>query len=149
MKHKKIIFVCTGNTCRSPMAEAVLKDELKQRKIRWYTISSAGLHAVPGASMSDNSKHVLQEAGIAYAPEFRARRITQKMVDDAYAVVCMTWEQMQQFNGATNVTCMYELSGKDIPDPYGQNIDAYRKTLHLICECMPAVIRKLEIKNKK
>ena len=149
MKYKKIIFVCAGNTCRSPLAEAVLKEELKKQKIRWYKISSAGLRATAGAPMSENSKEVLTEAGIAFSPVFRARRLAPKMVDDAYAVVCMTWDQMKLFDGATNVTCMYELAGRDIPDPYGQSADVYRVTLRAIRECMPALIRKLEIKKQK
>ena len=98
--------------------------------------------------MSENSKAVLTEAGVAFSPDFRARRLTQKMVEDAYAVVCMTWEQMKQFGGATNVTCMYELAGRDIPDPYGQSMEVYRATLRDIRECVPALIRKLEIKNQ-
>lgn len=144
MKHKKIVFVCTGNTCRSPMAEAALKAALKQRKIRWYTVLSAGLRAADGAPMSANSRIVLQEAGIPAAEDFKARRLTQKLVGEAYAVVCMTREQAAQLR-APNVTSMYALTGREIPDPFGQDVGVYRATLRTLLECMPAVIRGLQI----
>ena len=143
MKHKKIVFVCTGNTCRSPMAEAVLKEELKKRKIRWYSVSSAGLRAEDGAPMSANSRLALREAGICVPDAFRARRLTPKMVSEAYAVVCMTEEQAKRLQGAPNVTSLYALAGREIPDPYGQSAEVYRATLRAITECMPSVIRRL------
>lgn len=149
MKHKKIVFVCTGNTCRSPMAEAALKKELRKRKIRWYSVSSAGLRAKDGAPMSENSRRALQEAGIPVSETFASRRLTPKILSEAYAVVCMTEEQARLLAPAPNVTCMYALAGRDIPDPYGQGIDVYRATLRAIAECMPSVIRGLDIKNEK
>ena len=78
------------------MAEAVLKEELKKRKIRWYSVSSAGLRAEDGALMSANSRLALCEAGICVPDAFRARRLTPKMISEAYAVVCMTEEQAKE-----------------------------------------------------
>ena len=147
MKHKKIVFVCTGNTCRSPMAEAALRAALKREKIRWYAVSSAGLRAEEGAPMSENSRLALEEAGIPAPEAFKARRLTKKTVEEAYAVVCMTRQQALSLGGAPNVTSMADLAGIDIPDPYGQSADAYRRTLKTILACLPAVIRGLDIHN--
>ncbi len=143
MKHRKIIFVCTGNTCRSPMAEAAMKAELKRRKIRWYTVQSAGLQAAEGSPISAFAAQALSEAKIPCAAAFASRRLTREMLDGAYAVVCMTESQRRQIGDLPNVTSFYEIAGSEIPDPYGRGIDVYRATLRAIRECLPLVIRRI------
>lgn len=127
------------------MAEAALRAELKRRKIRWYHVRSAGLRAETGGRMSPNSAQALTEAKIPFSENFEPRRLTDKMIKEAYAVVCMTESQRSALAGYPNVTSMYALAGKEIPDPYGQSIDAYRVALRNIRECLPRVISALRL----
>lgn len=143
MKHKKILFVCTGNTCRSPMAEAAMKAELKKRKIAWYTVQSAGLRANEGSPMTAESAQALTEAKIKFSPDFKSRLLTEKMVMEAYAVICMTEEQRAMLTGFRNVTSMTALTGMEIADPYGRGIEVYRTTLRNIREGISRVILNL------
>ena len=129
------------------MAEAALKTILRKRKIRWYTVSSAGLSATDGAPMSAYSRAVLEEVGIPVPADFRARRLNGKMIKDAYAVVCMTEEQARSLSGE-NVTSMRALAGTDIPDPYGGSMERYRGTLDAILGCLPDVMRGLGINEE-
>ena len=94
MKRKKILFVCSGNTCRSPMAEAILRSKIKERKIKWWDVSSCGLFAEVGGTISPNSKQALEEIGVK-VEKFAPRQLSQSISDRSFAVICMTEKQKQ------------------------------------------------------
>ncbi|MDE5896599.1 MAG: hypothetical protein K2H43_02155, partial [Clostridia bacterium] len=136
------LFVCTGNTCRSPMAEAALRAELKRQKIAWFTVQSAGISAKEGDSISPYAAQALKEAKIPLSAKFRSRRFTEKMAKEAFLVVCMSDTQKNLLAPFGNVTSFRELCGREIPDPYGQEQEVYNATLNVFCACMPLIIEK-------
>ncbi len=140
MKHKKVVFVCTGNTCRSPMAEYLLKSKIKKRKIKWWGVASCGIHAEVGGEMSENSRIALEEVGIK-AEGFAPRQLTQKILDGATIVICMTATQKQILEGCGNVFCVKDVCGHDIPDPYGMGIETYRATRDALSHTCDLIIQ--------
>lgn len=139
MKRKKILFVCTGNTCRSPMAEYLLRAEIKKRKIKWWDVSSCGIHAEVGGGISRNSRLVLSEAGIE-VNGFKPRQLTQKLIEGSKVVITMTYAQKQILEGCGNVVCFRDVCGYDIPDPYGGDAALYRKTRDAIAEACGKIV---------
>ncbi|WP_157812087.1 low molecular weight protein arginine phosphatase [Alteribacter populi] len=84
---KKVLFVCTGNTCRSPLAEAIFKEKTKGNSIG-FEARSAGIHAMEGMPISEGSKAALQERGLAH--DHQSQSVTPKLLDWADIVLTMT-----------------------------------------------------------
>lgn len=159
-KKTKIIFVCTGNTCRSPMAEVLLKAELEARGWKGFTVSSAGIAAKRGDKMNPKSQQALHENGLE-TEGFSAKKLTEKMIKDAYAIVCMTERQKEYLMDArwnamrkagveeieNNVYSFYELAGYEVMDPYGKDVDCYRYVFGLLEGGMSALIEKLGLQG--
>lgn len=129
---KNIVFVCTGNTCRSPMAEGYLKS----KKSTGYKIISRGL-AADGESAAENSVSVMSEVGI----DITGHISTQMSYDDAEradVIVCMSASHADTLEalGVDKLKC-YVLG---IPDPFGCDIEVYRACRDNIFEAIDELI---------
>lgn len=130
-----IIFVCTGNTCRSPMAEYYLKS----KNLKNVTVTSRGFSG--GDYANTNSIAVMNEMGIDISNHI-SNRIAIEDIQQADAIICMTesHKQMLLLAGATHDK-LYIL-GNGIPDPFGCDIDTYRKCRDNIFQSIDALIRE-------
>lgn len=115
----KVIFVCTGNTCRSPMAEYYLKS----KKIDGVLVTSRGFCA--NEAVNPNSVAVMNEVGIDISCH-RSQRITAAEIEDADAIFCMTESHKQHLTAmGLNKNNIFVLGG-GIDDPFGNDIHTYR-----------------------
>lgn len=156
-ENKRIVFVCTGNTCRSPMAEAVFSSEVRRRGLVGVQGYSAGISARGDGQENINLKSatVLAENGYT-VQNVQARKLDSETLKTAFAFVCMTdsqrdylmelrWNVLRQEGievQENNVYSFSELCGYEIPDPYGKDTDEYRKTFSLINAAMPPLFEK-------
>ncbi|QQE78803.1 low molecular weight protein arginine phosphatase [Alicyclobacillus sp. SO9] len=83
-----IVFVCTGNTCRSPMAAFLLQQKLQQKGLSW-TVTSAGLFAAPGMPMSKHAVGALDELGINGSAHY-SQQLSPELIASASYVFTMT-----------------------------------------------------------
>lgn len=153
---KKIIFVCTGNTCRSPMAEYLFRKKIADLGLTKLEISSAGLKANATDTMNEKSAELLTAKGFD-VHNFHAKNIDEKSLKESLAIVCMTdvqrdilmemrWQVLRAAGEEeieNNVYSFSELCGYEIMDPYGRDMDCYQYVFGLIDGGMSALTEKL------
>lgn len=130
----RILFVCTGNTCRSPMAEYFAKKYLEENNLKGCEVSSAGINAATGQSASKEAVKVMKEKGI----DITNHRSKMLMLDDLKEndkVFTMTNSQKEVIEDMYDFDEVYTLKhfvkgceDCDILDPFGFDYRKYRET---------------------
>jgi protein-tyrosine-phosphatase len=137
---KKIVFICTGNTCRSPMAEGLCRSELINRGLTGITVCSAGMAAETGSPPSQNAIIAMDEKGIDISSH-RAVQATAELLDDADLIICMSDWQRQALSGRyrDRVTVI----PGEVPDPFGGDLDRYRACRDQLAEAIARIADKI------
>ncbi len=159
MSAKRILFVCTGNSCRSVMAQGLMQCALQQARITTVTVESAGVFAMEGMSPTRETQRVLQEVGVDCSTH-RARILTAEMVHNADLVFVMEQFQKEEVlrhlpsaSGKVHLLKTYGLphgeveKNPNIPDPIGKPLEVYEVCFATIGEAIERVTKSLGLSN--
>lgn len=134
---KTILFVCTGNTCRSPMAEVLCNKLLSDAGVSDIKALSAGLAAAEGAPASQNAICAVRELSVDLSAHV-SRQVTREMIDGCDAVYAMTCSHAAMLKKAFPESAeKISVLGDGIPDPYGGDIEVYRS-------CRDSILKALK-----
>jgi len=141
-----ILFVCTGNTCRSSMAEGIFKYLLKNKNIDNINISSAGISAYEGEKANEKAISVLKSQGIDITSH-KARQITDNIIEASDLILTMTYSHKMTIlkyapKASKKVFTLREFANTfneentednfDIDDPFGMDYNVYEQSMEEI-----------------
>jgi len=145
---RNLLFVCTGNICRSPMAEGLLRKLLQERRLLDVQVRSAGFIAVPENPASNLAVLVAKEHGVDLSGH-RAQPLTSLLIREADLILVMEpehrWELLRHHREVASKVFLlrhFARSGdhhRAIADPYGPDIQAYRLCFEEIRECVESL----------
>lgn len=146
---RTVLFVCTGNTCRSPIAESIARAWLGRGSLgdpQAIFIASAGVAAVDGAPTSPEAVEALRRIGIEH--DGASKALTAEMIRGADLVLCMTRQHAEAArslvageDAQTKKVVLLDPRG-DIPDPVGQSQGAYDALTELLTELIPVRLKE-------
>jgi len=141
----RILVVCVGNICRSPTAEVMLRDRLREKGM---VIESAGLAALVGQPIDPMAESVLARNGLT-GDGHVARQISQAMLSAADMILAMDNRHISAINalapqarGKTFLLGRWQ-DDRPIPDPYGRDLTVFERTFGMIADAVDAWTSRL------
>ena len=141
---KTVLFVCTGNICRSPMAEGLMRNLVAGRKD--FRVFSAGVHAQQGAAASLDAVTALREEGVDLR-SFRSQPVTGELLDQSTHVFTMTQDHKRlldllfpEHEAKIRVLGEFTRRGGDVPDPIGQGLPTYKRCRDFIKSALAQIL---------
>lgn len=142
----KILFVCTGNTCRSPMAAGFMNKAAKENGLDAFA-ESAGIFAVDGQAATDEAIEAAKRYGVDISAH-KATLLNDDMLKSSDLVLTMTQSHKQILFpiASEKIYTLNEYAGIDgnIPDPFGGDLDEYVETAEHIAEAIDSVVQRLK-----
>ncbi|MCL2817409.1 MAG: low molecular weight protein arginine phosphatase [Clostridiales bacterium] len=149
---KQVLFLCAGNTCRSPMADVLFRHMLGQAGLsERFTVVSAGLSAFHGDGAAPGAEEAMRERGLDLS-EHRSRPLSDGLLVGADWIVTMTQAQkrlvMQARPGFEQVVSLGEFAEGDIADPFGRDAEVYRRCAAKIEDALEKFLARLREEEK-
>lgn len=150
MAETTILFICTGNTCRSPLARVLAEEALSGAGLTGWPIRSAGLSAFPGMPASEEARAVAREAGLDLSSH-SASPLSEELLAEAGLVLVMTEGHKRALTAAApayadKIHTLKEFVGRegDVSDPFGRGAAYYRKTADELHELICLLVEKIK-----
>ncbi len=147
---RKILLVCTGNICRSPLAAALMQRALSERGVDGIDVSSAGTGAWDGAPVSEGAYLVGLEQGLDLSGH-RARLLTRDVVEQSDLILTMARHhraRVDELGGEGRVFVLGEYAGRsgdaaEVSDPFGGDLEVYRDTSAELATLVAAAVDRI------
>jgi len=141
----KVLFVCIGATCRSPMASMLFNKKIKNYNLSGVTSSFSGLSVQYDSKINPNSKQALKDYGIFRILK-KPIQLSSKLIVDSDLIVCMEEDYKQAMcltvsdKNKSKVFCTKDFCGFDIKDPFGGTAEQYKSCLRQIDVALEKII---------
>ena len=143
-----ILFVCTGNTCRSPMAAEIFKKMVLEKNLKNVNISSAGISAQSGAGATKYAIEACEKIGV------NLKKHVSKSVFDVNIGAVDKFVVMTEMHRSflINLGVKSEkifILGRQILDPFGSDLDVYEQCRDQICSALVDLFNKIDVDGKQ